>query len=232
MAGKRKTTRPAGPDDEGKERMADVPTEPAVEAGTGSAPSVATAQVDELQIARMEAEAYRAEAEAHKDRWLRAAAELDNFRRRTAREYLDQIARAGERILLGLLEPIENLARGIRQAKETLGTSDDEDQRAFVEGMELIHRQFLALLEREHVRPMEVIGQPFDPKLHEALMTLDRADVPENTVVEEIERGYWLGDRVLRHAKVGVARRPAQPPSEAPAPEAPAPEAPATETGI
>lgn len=167
----------------------------------------------------------RTEAEDFKDRWLRAAAELENFRRRTAREYADQVARASERILRQLLEPLDNLERAVKAAQVTEGAGDggsSDAHAALRQGIEIVYGQCVALLERENVRPMETVGNPFDANLHDALLVVERSNQTPNTVVDEVQRGYWLGDRVLRHAKVVVSKAPAdQEPAERPIPAEP-----------
>jgi len=155
--------------------------------------------------------AARAEAQEYKDRWLRAAAELENVRRRAAREQLELIERAGERILRQVLEPLDNLERAINAARRNNASAEAgnaEAQARLLEGIEMVYGQCMALLEQENVRPMETVGRPFDPNVHEALLVVERADQPPNTVVEEAEKGYWFGERVLRHAKVVVSRAP------------------------
>ena len=156
------------------------------------------------------------ESEQFRDRWMRSVAELENFRRRVARENEDRVLRAGERILTQFIEPIDNLARGIHSAKsaaERLKDSNPETE-AFIQGMDLVYNQFMAVLERENVKVMDPVGSPFDPSLHEALMMTESAEAPPNTVVGVVERGYWIGDKVLKHAKVVVCRAPSPPSSE------------------
>lgn len=189
------TKKKAGaPDESGENKDTAEPVENEGESGTGGEEATTESTgADDLDAAR-------AEIEAYKDRWLRAAAELDNFRRRIAREQQDQAIRAGERILRSVLDPLENLARGVRHAAAT------NTDPAFVQGMEMVHQQFLAVLERERVKPMDAVGQQFDPNLHEALMMVERDDLPPNTVVDEVDRGWFIGERVLRHAKVTVSR--------------------------
>ena len=150
-----------------------------------------------------ELETARAEAGEYKDKWMRSAAELDNYRRRVARDYEQQIARSGERILSAVIGPLDNLARGIETARKA---EDGPDLEGFIGGMELVYGQFMAALEREQVRVMEPVGEQFDPNQHEALVAVENTDSPPNTVLEVVERGYWIGDRVLRHAKVVVSK--------------------------
>ncbi len=173
----------------------DDPDEPA--ASTESVEAQAESEEpDELETAR-------AEAGEYKDRWMRSAAELDNYRRRVARDYEQQIARSGERILSAVIGPLDNLARGIETARKA---EDGPDLEGFIGGMELVYGQFMAALEREQVRVMEPVGEQFDPNQHEALVAVENADSPPNIVLEVVERGYWIGDRVLRHAKVVVSK--------------------------
>ena len=144
---------------------------------------------------------------------MRSAAELQNVRKRTQREIQEIRVRAGERILRQLLEPVDNLARALAAAEAgTPETVDEarEDKDAVVRGVEMIYGQLMTLLEREQVTLMETVGQPFDPMKHEAMMMVERGDVPEMTIVEEVERGYMLGERPLRHAKVVVSKAPAE----------------------
>lgn len=191
------------PDPTGEAKAAE---EPAVVA-TDTEVAFAEQETDETQAQVLAA---RAEAEDYRDRWLRAAAELENLRRRTAREYAEQTMRASERVLRQILEPVDNLERAIRAARQENGPTDDTSGvlAGLLQGIEMVYGQCMALLERENVRPMESVGKPFDASIHDAIMTVERADQPPNTVVEEVERGYWLGDRVLRHAKVVVSKAP------------------------
>ena len=148
------------------------------------------------------------EAAENRDKYLRAVAELENFRRRTAREFADMSLRAGERILTALLDPADNLARALDAARKMEAEQAGDTLTSFIGGVEMIYQQLVSILEKEQVRPMETVGTMFDPNLHDALVAVERSDVPPNTVVEEVQRGYRLGDRVLRHAKVVVSKAP------------------------
>ena len=136
------------------------------------------------------------------DKYLRLAAEYDNYRKRTTKEkenvYADAKAATamqaiGYKEFLGVLD---NLERGLAQFAE----GDPHRQ-----GMELICRQFLAVLEKLGVTRIEAQGQPFDPQKHDAVMHVEDENVGENTVVEVLQQGYQLGDKVLRFAMVKVA---------------------------
>lgn len=155
-----------------------------------------------LETLRAERDARAREAAEAQDRYLRTLAEFDNYRRRTGREREDWTRRAQERVLRELLPALDNLDRAL-QAPPTPGT----DQ-AFRAGVELIHREFLAALERVGVRPFAAVGERFDPTRHEAVGRVERSDVADETVVEETLRGYLFEERVLRPAHVVVAVQP------------------------
>ena len=130
------------------------------------------------------------------DRYLRMAAEYDNYRKRTAKEKESLYGDAKADTVKPFLEVLDNLERGLAQFAE----GDPHRQ-----GMELICRQFLAVLEKLGVTRIEAQGQPFDPQKHDAVMHVEDENVGENTVVEVLQQGYQLGDKVLRFAMVKVA---------------------------
>ena len=138
------------------------------------------------------------------DKYLRLAAEYDNYRKRTTKEkdgiYQDAkenvYADAKADTVKEFLGVLDNLERGLAQFAE----GDPHRQ-----GMELICRQFLAVLEKLGVTRIEAQGQPFDPQKHDAVMHVEDENVGENTVVEVLQQGYQLGDKVLRFAMVKVA---------------------------
>ena len=134
-------------------------------------------------------------AEEH-DQYLRLAAEYDNYRKRTTKEKENVYADAKADTVKEFLGVLDNLERGLAQFAE----GDPHRQ-----GMELICRQFLAVLEKLGVTRIEAQGQPFDPQKHDAVMHVEDENVGENTVVEVLQQGYQLGDKVLRFAMVKVA---------------------------
>lgn len=149
-------------------------------------------------------DAARAEATASWEKYLRCRSEMENYRRRIEASYA-QLAREGRRTLLRrFLEVLDNFERALACGGEPTNPA------ALLEGVELTRRQFLSLLEQEGVRPIPALGQPFDPRLHEAVGT--RA-VPEaeGTVIAEALRGYKMGDDLLRPARVIVATTPGAP---------------------
>jgi molecular chaperone GrpE len=133
------------------------------------------------------------------DRYLRAAADLENLRKRQRREVEEAKLEAKARVLKEMLPVVDNLERAIEHATTQAGSNP------IVEGVQLVLRQFLTAFERLEVTPVEAAGQPFDPNLHEAISQLD-SDAAPGTVVQVLQRGYRSGDRLLRPALVVVAK--------------------------
>jgi molecular chaperone GrpE len=154
---------------------------------------------------RSERDARGKEAAEAQERYIRTLADFENFRRRTGREREDWRRQAQEELLREILPVLDNFDRALA-APAAPGPGE-----AFRTGVELIHRNFLAALERLGVRPFTAVGQAFDPTRHEAVGRAEQADVEDHTVIAEPLRGYLLGERVLRPAQVVVAVRPAAP---------------------
>jgi len=133
------------------------------------------------------------------DRYLRAAADLENLRKRQRREIEDAKLESKGKVLKEMLPVVDNLERAIEHAKQQSGDSP------IIEGVQLVLRQFLTAFERLDVTPVEAAGQPFDPNLHEAI-SQQESDAPPGTVVQVLQRGYKSGDRLLRPALVVVAK--------------------------
>lgn len=139
-----------------------------------------------------------------RDKMLRAAAENENFKKRMARERSASLKYAGEQILREMLPVVDNLKRAIDQG-EAGGDTAGKNLESFVEGVKLTLKNLVATLEKFEVKSIESIGEPFDPKHHEAL-TMEASDtVPANHVLNEFEKGYYYKDRLLRAAKVIVS---------------------------
>ena len=157
---------------------------------------------EDVRILRDRCEEAEKRADEEHDNFLRTLAEFTNYRRRS-REELDQARRfASEDFIIRLLPILDNFDRAIKAAEE-IG-----DFNALHGGVILILRQLQDLLEKEGVQPIEAVGQQFDPNVHEAVMRADTDDYPDNTIVEEFQRGYTLGDKVVRPSMVKVARKP------------------------
>ncbi len=137
------------------------------------------------------------------DRYLRSAADLENLRKRQKRDVEDAKFDAKNKILKEMLPVVDNLERAIEHASSQAGTNP------IVEGVQLVLRQFTTAFERLDVTPIEAMGQPFDPNLHEAI-SQQESDAPAGTVVQVLQRGYKTGDRLLRPALVVVAKAAAK----------------------
>jgi len=134
------------------------------------------------------------------DKYLRLAAEFDNYRKRTARQFATMIEAAQAEVMTELLTIQDNFERALEIENDSGEFAD------FKKGVELIFSQLAVLLKKNGVEPFESVGEKFDPNYHEALMTVKSDDNEEGTVVEEFTRGYKFKDRILRHAKVSVAQ--------------------------
>ncbi|MBI5266471.1 MAG: nucleotide exchange factor GrpE [candidate division Zixibacteria bacterium] len=136
------------------------------------------------------------------DKLLRSMAELDNYRKRTARQFEDIARTANDKLLGELFDVVTNLDRALEHCR------DGADIESLRQGMELIQSQFIGLLARNDIQPIVALGQPFDPKYHEALAHIDSNEYAANLVCVEITKGYMQGDRVIRHTQVAVSRGP------------------------
>lgn len=128
---------------------------------------------------------------------IRLQADMDNFRKRQTRRAEEAIAAERERLLNLILPVVDNLARALNQENQ----ADD----SLLQGVELTYRELMRVLEAEGIAQLETVGHPFDPNLHEAISTAPAEEVEPNTIIQEVETGYMLGDKLLRPAKVVVA---------------------------
>ena len=140
-----------------------------------------------------------------KDKLLRTLADVENMRRRSEREAADARAYAVTNFARDMLNTADNIRRAIEAVPSDAGAADPS-LKAFVEGVELTERDFLKSLERHGVRRLDPKGSKFDPNMHQAMFEVPNPDVPTGTVVEVVQTGYAIGERVLRPALVGVAR--------------------------
>ena len=155
------------------------------------------------------------ENEELKDRALRAAAEMENLRRRTARDVQDARAYAIANFARDMLSVSDNLRRAIDAIPEEAKASGDAGFKALIEGVEITERVMLSALERHGVKKLEPEGEKFDPNFHQAMFEVPNPDVPANTVLQVVQPGYSIGERVLRPAMVGVSKGgPKQAPAE------------------
>ena len=163
----------------------------------------AEAEVEEGEAASREEEIERQARETY-ERLLRVSAELDNYKKRTAREKAEFMRYANEKLARDLLESVDNLERALAHHKESAATDSDE---ALATGVEMTLKLLLDTLKRHGVSPIEAVGAPFDPNLHEAVGESDAEEVEPGHVAEEYQRGYLLHDRLLRPAMVVVRRK-------------------------
>ena len=134
-----------------------------------------------------------------KDQLLRKAAEFENYKRRTETESMNFARFASENTISQLLPILDDLSRSLQSGKEL------KDDDPFYKGIEMILAKFLKILEAQGLKPMETVGKEFNVDYHDALMQVPRSDVAPHTIIEEVEKGYLLFDKVIRHAKVIVS---------------------------
>jgi len=142
----------------------------------------------------------QAEIAELKERLIRSQADFENYKRRMQREKEDLAVYANQKLLLNLLPVLDNLERALTSQP----VAGDEKLR---QGVELTARSFREILAREGVSPIEAVGKPFDPNEHEAVMTEESSEHEDSTVIFEFQKGYRLGDRVIRPSMVKVSKK-------------------------
>jgi molecular chaperone GrpE len=170
------------------------------EKGEPAAPAAASAEVEKLSKA-LEQKAKEA-AEAH-DRYLRTYADFENYRKRMQRDLADFKKYANEQMARELLSVVDHLALAIKHAADAGDTSQGLRQ-----GVELVYKQLRDVLEKFGITTFPAQGEAFDPAKHDAVMQEVTDAVPENMVVQVFQEGYLYHDKVLRHAKVSVSKKP------------------------
>jgi molecular chaperone GrpE len=138
-------------------------------------------------------------AEEYLDGWQRSRAEFANYKKRIAREYNDIHQAAKGEVIKMYLDIADDLKRALDDNLEGV------DEESWANGIEIIYQKLISRLESEGVKPMEALGEDFDPNIHEALMKEENEDYKSGQVIEVIQEGYWIGDKVLRPALVRVA---------------------------
>lgn len=159
-------------------------------------PPSASASASGLAAAVVELEA---EVQQTKDRWLRALADLENYKKRTKREVDEASLAAVQKLLPAFLPTMDNLERAL----EVSGPGSSVDQ--LVRGIQMVRDEFMTALRKHGIEPVPSVGAPFDPTIHDALQQVDSPDHAPGVVVREFERGYRLGDRLIRPARVIIA---------------------------
>lgn len=172
------------------------------------------AERDELQkklaSVSSETDAAKKEAADASERLVRLQADWDNYRRRTATERIEEKQRAAEKLVCNLLPVMDDLERAIDHAGSTDG---DTQLQQFAEGVAAVHAKMLSVLDKEGVEPIDPAGEPFEPLAHQAVGRVEDKEVFDETVAQVYQKGYRMGDKVIRTAMVTVAyggpKRPA-----------------------
>jgi molecular chaperone GrpE len=188
------------PSEEEGDNRADAATETQDSTESIAVPDDPTAQL------HADLDAAKAEAAEWQDRFLRKAAEFENYRKRSDREKTDSISLAKSSVLSEFLPIADACERALKSIGESKSTPAAIEQ--FREGVELLYKQVADTLTHAGVVPMEVEGKRFDPRMHEALSREETLECDEDTIVRELRRGYLFKDKLLRPAQVVVAVRP------------------------
>ncbi len=169
--------------------------------------SATTPALDAEQLQARVAELEQA-YEEQKNLYLRTLADFQNYRRRQHEEIERQRGLLLESLMEDLLPILDNFERALQAAEAT------RELEPLMEGVRMTERQIKAVLARYDIHPIVAIGQPFDPNLHEAIQRVETTDYEDGVVIDEVERGYRMGERVLRPSRVIVAKRPESPPTQ------------------
>ncbi|KKX31806.1 nucleotide exchange factor GrpE [Rhizobium sp. LC145] len=208
-------TKKHGPDATAAENSAEAVASALEDAANANAESEAMAEVpaepDPLEV-------LKAENAELRDRFLRLAADMDNLRRRTEREIKDAKSYSVAGFARDMLAVSDNLRRALDAVPTEMRAAADAGLTTLLEGVEMTERSMLSALERHGVKKIEAEGEKFDPHFHQAMFEIPNAEVPNNTVMQVVQAGYTIGERVLRPALVGVAK--GGPKAEAPVSEA------------
>jgi molecular chaperone GrpE len=169
----------------------------------------AQAQEDEIETNAnnwAELDKLRAENGDLKDQLLRLAADMENLRKRTARDVHDARAYSVANFARDMLSVSDNLKRALEAIPADVLAEGDAGFKSLAEGVEITERSLMSALERHGVKKLDPLGQKFDPNFHQAMFEIPNADVPQNTVVQVAQSGFVIGDRMLRPALVGVSK--------------------------
>ena len=145
------------------------------------------------------------EAKDNYDKWVRARADFENYKKRMAREKADLLMFGNERLLKELLPVIDSLERGIENAAEDAG-NPPPNSAALAEGMKIILKQFFEVLEKFGLKSISSVREKFDPSKHEAVSRIESEEHEEDTIISELQKGYFLNDRLLRPTMAVVAK--------------------------
>ncbi|MDX9787122.1 MAG: nucleotide exchange factor GrpE [Desulfobacterales bacterium] len=155
----------------------------------------------QIQVLEDKLSAAEADAKSKYDQVLRVAAEFDNYKKRSIREIEDFRKYANEALFRDLIVVVDNLERAISSTDVNDGAGT-----CVLEGVKMTHQEILKIFEKFNVKPILSVNQPFDPVFHQAMFQEETNEVPENTVIKEMQRGYLIHDRLLRPAMVIVSK--------------------------
>ncbi len=157
---------------------------------------------DPLKVMEEKLESAEQESKESYDRFLRVSAEFENYKKRAAREMNDFRKFANESFVKAMLPVVDNLDRAIESS-----SNDDHSNSSVVEGVNMTLKAILKIFEQFGVKPFQSLGKTFDPALHQAVMQEESDDHPEKTILNELEKGYMMHDRLLRPAMVVVSKK-------------------------
>lgn len=189
----------AAPPPDGKGVNANGKKAPSTDGGGKSKSTRHKASIRDLEA---QLEAARKEAQENYDRFLRVSAEFENYKKRAAREMADFKKFANESFVQQLLPVVDNLERAIAACSE----NDAAASGGVLQGIRMTLDEILKVFEKFVVKPIHALGQPFDPNFHQAVMQKETDKDPGNTVIEELQKGYTIHDRLLRPAMVVVSK--------------------------
>ncbi len=182
--------------------------------GGGSAGGLGASTADKLTIELLSQELQELkrfheekveEFSEQKDHFVRLQAEFENFRRRSLKEKQESLRFGHQNLVKDLLSAVDNLERAMEHGAQNAGA----EVRGVLDGIALVHREILAAFEKHGVSQIDAAGQTFDPAVHEAIGQIPNPDVPANTVVQVLQKGYVIHDRMVRPSRVLVSREPA-----------------------
>ena len=182
------------------------PVPPAANENAQSASSIETPSPDPAVAALSRIEALTQEVAQMRDQWVRAVAETENVRKRADREREDATKYAIAAFARDMVNVLENL----RRAQESIPTearADNDLLRTIGEGIDLTSQELLAIFERYKIKRIDPMGEKFDHNFHQAVVQIERADVPPGTVIQVVQAGYVIHDRLLRPAMVAVSKQ-------------------------
>ena len=163
-------------------------------------------EANDIESLKEDAACARQEAADSHDRYLRVCAEFDNYKKRAQRQMDDHKKFSNTALIKDLLPVVDNLERALATSGGNQSTTDA----CMAEGVEMTLSEIKNILAKYNVTPIESLGEPFDPNYHDAMMQAESEDYPENTVIQELQKGYMLHDRVIRPAMVVVSKGPSK----------------------